>query len=254
MKCPSKYCYCVCVRVCVRVCACVCVCVCARVCVCVCMHVCVCVHVSAQTVALWKVCWCCDANSPYPVHQVSCLQSPHGRSCGMETHGRSCGMETHGRSCGMETHGRSCGIMTHGRSCEMWHGDTWQELWHGDIRRYALMGTERWLLSDGLVFCTGDVHSSPLAWRTGTLLVMWMCLKLVKQLLMENRNHVWRDLSRLVDVKRKEIAGNCKAFYRLKVICDLTMPQAWLCDTRLLLVTQGCCWWRWCMCGVISSG
>ena len=27
-----------------------------------------------------------------------------------------------------------------------------------------------------------------------------------KPLLVENRNHVWRDLSRLVDVKRKEIA------------------------------------------------
>ena len=50
----------------------------------------------------------------------------------------------------------------------MWHGDTWQELWHGDTWqtwsiRYALVVTERRLLSDGLVSCTGlpPVQSEP---------------------------------------------------------------------------------------------
>ena len=46
-------------------------------------------------------------------------------------------------------------------------------------------------------------------------MVMCTCLKLdsdEKLLLVENRNHVWRDLSRLVDIECKQLTCNSKSF------------------------------------------
>ena len=59
-----------------------------------------------------------------------------------------------------------------------------------------------------------------------------------KLLLVENRNHVWRDLSRLVDIE-------CKI-----IVCSLTQSfyQAGLCDMKLLLWRTGT------MCGGTSPG
>ena len=65
-----------------------------------------------------------------------------------------------------------------------------------------------------------------------------------KMLLVENRNHVWRDLSRLVDVE-------CKI-----LVCSLT--QAFFSEKLFVnmdSVTRKCCWWRTgTMSGGISSG
>ena len=48
-----------------------------------------------------------------------------------------------------------------------------------------------------------------------------------KLLLMENRSHVWRDLSRLVDVESNKIASNF-VFFRQEFVGDLNMPQSGL--------------------------
>ena len=53
-----------------------------------------------------------------------------------------------------------------------------------------------------------------------------------KVLLVENRNHVWRDLSRLVDSEYKWSVFDSKAYFRIEVVCDLKMPQSGLCDMK----------------------
>ena len=71
--------------------------------------------------------------------------------------------------------------------------------------------------------------------------LMWEHASNWTQLLEENRNHVWSDLSRLVDVECKNDCSLLKAFFRPEVV---NRPQTGLC-----------CWRRTgTMCGVISPG
>ena len=54
-----------------------------------------------------------------------------------------------------------------------------------------------------------------------------------KLLLVENRNHVWMDLSRLVDFEcKKWPVVLLKAFFRAEVVGDVNMAQAGLCDKK----------------------
>ena len=64
----------------------------------------------------------------------------------------------------------------------------------------------------------------------------------MKLLLEENRNHVWGDLFRLVDVECKNGLYNLlRAFFRLEVDSDVNMPQIGRGEQEPL-------------CGVISPG
>ena len=63
-------------------------------------------------------------------------------------------------------------------------------------------------------------------------------------LLEENRNHVWSDLSRLVDVGCKNGVSFYSAFFRLEVDGDVNMAQAGLFDRSVLLVESRNHVWR----------
>ena len=56
----------------------------------------------------------------------------------------------------------------------------------------------------------------------------------MKLVLVENRNHVWRDLSRLVEVERKKSIGYSEAIFRQDG--DVNMLQAGLHDVQETVV------------------
>ena len=66
-----------------------------------------------------------------------------------------------------------------------------------------------------------------------------LCFK--KLLLVENRNHVWRDLSRLVDIECK-VMGYGFTLKHFQEICDVNMPQSGLYDMMFFVENRNHVW------------